>query len=82
MPAMLSIADMIKQVKGVSSHFVNQTLRPEAELKWQGGYAAFTVSRWDLPKVIGYVQRQKEHHSAGDLWEEMEETHEPATPPT
>jgi putative transposase len=58
-PSTIPLADLVKQVKGVSSHFVNETLRPEAQFKWQGGYGAFTVSRWDLPKIIRYVKRQK-----------------------
>jgi len=75
-PATVTIAGLAKQVKGVSSHFVNETLRPETQFKWQGGYGAFTVSRWDLPKIICYVKRQKEHHAEDDLWAELEETFE------
>jgi putative transposase len=80
LPTMIAIADLVKQVKGVSSHFVNRSVRPEREFKWQGGYAAFTVSRWNLPRVISYVNRQKEHHSADDLWYELEEIHESPEP--
>jgi len=75
-PTTVTIANLVKQVKGVSSHFVNETLQPETQFKWQGGYGAFTVSRWDLPKIIHYVKRQKEHHEAGSLWAELEETFE------
>ncbi len=75
-PATVTIANLVKQVKGVSSHFVNETLQPEAQFKWQGGYGAFTVSRWDLPKIVRYVKRQKEHHAEDDLWSELEEAFE------
>jgi putative transposase len=75
-PTTVTIANLVKQVKGVSSHFVNETLRPEAQFKWQGGYGAFTVSRWDLLKIIRYVKRQKEHHAEDDLWLELEESFE------
>ena len=75
-PTTVTIANLVKHVKGVSSHFVDETLRPEAQFKWQGGYGAFTVSRWDLPKIIRYVKRQKEHHAADDLWSELEESFE------
>jgi putative transposase len=71
-PTTVTIANLVKQVKGVSSHFVNETLRPDDQFKWQGGYGAFTVSRWDLPKIIHYVKRQKEHHEVDDLWSELE----------
>jgi REP element-mobilizing transposase RayT len=76
LPTTITVADLVKRVKGVSSHFANKTLRPQSQFRWQGGYAAFTVSRWDLLRVIGYVKRQKEHHGIDDVWEELEETHE------
>ncbi len=75
-PSTITIADLLKQVKGVSSHFVNETLQPGGEFKWQGSYGAFTVSRWDLDRIIGYVKRQKEHHGAEELVAEWEETFE------
>jgi REP element-mobilizing transposase RayT len=75
-PATIAIADLVKQVKGVSSHFVNEVLAPPVQFKWQGSYGAFTVSRWDVDKVVQYVKRQKEHHPANDLWLEWEETFE------
>jgi REP-associated tyrosine transposase len=56
-PATITIADLVKQVKGVSSHFVNETLQPEAQSKWQGSYGAFAVSRWDINKIVEYIKR-------------------------
>ena len=73
-PATITIADLVKQIKGVSSHFANNVLSPPTTFKWQGYYGAFTVSRWDVDKVVQYVKGQKEHHAAGDImaeWEEM-----------
>ena len=83
-PTTIAIADLVKQVKGVSSHFVNETLQPETQFKWQGSYGAFTVSRWDVDKIVNYVKRQKEHHHANDLYPEWEETFEtiPADEPS
>jgi REP element-mobilizing transposase RayT len=75
-PTTITIADLVKQVKGVSSHFVNEVLAPPSQFKWQGSYGAFTVSRWDLDKIVQYVKRQKEHHATGDLWQEWEEAFE------
>lgn len=57
--ATLTIANLLKQVKSVSSHFVNAELHPITYFKWQGSYGAFTVSRWDIEKIIGYIKRQK-----------------------
>jgi REP element-mobilizing transposase RayT len=35
-PSMLAIAELVKRVKGVSSHFVNETFKPE--FKWQDSW--------------------------------------------
>jgi len=75
-PTTIKIADLVKQVKGVSSHFVNDALKPNFQFKWQGSYGAFTVSRWDVEKIIGYVNKQKEHHRLNDLYPEWEEAFE------
>ncbi len=75
-PATLTVADLVKQVKGVSSRFVNDQLSPATYFKWQGFYGAFTVSRWDVAKIKNYIKRQKEHHAANDLRPEFEEMFE------
>ena len=75
-PATITISNLMKQVKGVSSHFVNKALLPDTQFKWSGGYGAFTVSRWDVDKVVQYVKRQKEHHTNDSLWPEWEEAFE------
>ena len=75
-PTTITIADVLKHVKGVSSRFVNETLRPPAQFKWQGSYGAFTVSRWDVARIKEYIKRQKEHHRGGELVPELEETFE------
>ena len=75
-PTTISIADLVKQLKGVSSHFANDELELEYQFKWQGSYGAFTVSRWDVDKIKQYVKRQKEHHAAGELMPEFEGTFE------
>jgi putative transposase len=75
-PTTVTIANIVKQFKGTSSRFVNETVKPDTLFKWQGSYGAFTVSRWDLEKIVSYVERQKEHHQAGDLYPEWEETFE------
>ncbi len=72
LPATVTIADVVKQVKGVSSKFIAEA-QPVGQLfKRQANYGAFTVSRWDLDRVIGYVEGQKAHHNAGEVVEDWE----------
>ncbi|MCB0078832.1 MAG: hypothetical protein KDD73_15580 [Anaerolineales bacterium] len=58
----MTTADLLKQLKGFSSRFVNDSLNFGYLFRWQGGYAAFSVSRSNLAAGIDYVLRQKEHY--------------------
>jgi putative transposase len=64
LPATVSISALVKQMKGSTSHLANRVLLPRG-FKWQGGYAAFSVSRRAVPRVRDYVLRQEEHHRGG-----------------
>ena len=61
--------DLIKDVKGASSSFLNEQL---GDFKWRPTYAAFSVSRWDVNKIANYIARQKEHHAEGTIIEALE----------
>jgi putative transposase len=67
MPATLSVADLVKRLKGASSHLATHEVAPDDFFKWQGGYAAFSTSLALLNKVSDYVRHQKEHHRTGAL---------------
>ena len=45
---------------------------PDRFFKWQGSYGAVTVAPSGIPAVIGYIERQEEHHRRGDLNAELE----------
>ena len=74
MPPTLCISDLVKQLKGNSSHLANQVLAPSDGFKWQGYYGAFSVSRSDLKRVVNYVLQQKERHANRSIWSEAEKT--------
>lgn len=60
--AQKSIADVIKQVKGSVSHFINEQSLISEAFSWQTGYAAFSISESGLVKVFEYISNQKNHH--------------------
>ncbi len=66
------VALVVKQAKGVSSKFINDYLNGNGQFHWQVGYGAFSISRWDLPMIINYVNKQKIHHNEESLNEELE----------
>lgn len=67
-----SMAEVVKQVKGSSSHFVNQSNLLSEKFAWQIGYAAFAVSESVLEKVVRYIKNQKEHHKKTTFTQEYE----------
>jgi putative transposase len=57
-----SIADIAKNVKGNSSHWINQNEFLNNKFAWQTGYGAFSVSESMMNEVKKYIANQKEHH--------------------
>jgi REP element-mobilizing transposase RayT len=61
LPTSVAVPDVAKQMKGSSSHLATHGLG-HTGFKWQEGYSAFSVSRWDVPKIADYIRGQEEHH--------------------
>ena len=62
MPATMALSKAVQMIKTASSKWIHETFRHEHSFEWQEGYAAFTVSESQKPKVIEYIENQKEHH--------------------
>jgi putative transposase len=58
----ISLADVIKHVKGGSSHHVNLHDLINDKFAWQTGYAAYSVSESIVDSVYEYIKNQKKHH--------------------
>lgn len=59
----VSVADLVKDVKGASSHLVNHVIQPGGNFRWQGAYGAFTLRRDEVDRVKAYIDHQAEHHA-------------------
>jgi len=70
----VAVADLLKEIKGASSHLATHVITPGEFFKWQGAYGAFTLRKEDVPDVKRYIERQKEHHAQDDLRPEWEQT--------
>lgn len=57
-----ALADLMRTLKGRSSHWVHETFPEHAAFGWQDGYSAFSVSRSQEAVVKQYIERQEEHH--------------------
>ena len=75
LPTTVSVAKLMKQVKGVSSNLAGDLLSPEHFFGWDDNYAVFSMSQNHCQSAIAYVQRQKQHHAQNNIWLLWEETH-------
>ena len=65
-----ALSDLIKQVKQDSSKWINQQGYVQGKFSWQAGYGAFSYSKSQIPRVVRYIQNQKEHHKKKTFREE------------
>ena len=68
----LGISDWVGKLKGSSTHDLNQGFRRRIPFAWQGGFGVVSFSRRDLPFVVDYIRRQKEHHNRGRTIDRLE----------
>jgi putative transposase len=76
LPTTLSVAAFAERIKGASSRFANTQLDAgptDAPFRWQPGYGVLTFSKRDLAAVVGYIDGQKAHHTAGDVRAALED---------
>jgi putative transposase len=65
-----AVADMLRLIKANSSKWVKEQFRGPA-FAWQEGYAAFTVSQSQVPRILAYIRGQEEHHRKRDFRHEL-----------
>jgi len=72
-PATLSPSEIAKYLKGDSSSWIHDEFLDLQDFGWQDGYGAFTVSKTNVPSVVGYIQNQRTHHQKQSFQEEYVE---------
>ena len=58
----VALADLVKEVKVASSHWIKTETAFPAFGSWQGGYGAFTCSINSRDRIIEYIKNQEQHH--------------------
>jgi REP element-mobilizing transposase RayT len=66
------IAGIIKNLKGISSHWINHENLIRSKFTWQVGYGAFSVSESSVPNVEKYIGNQERHHQKTTFQEEYD----------
>ncbi|MBI3365408.1 MAG: transposase [Ignavibacteriae bacterium] len=65
------IDDIVKLLKGESSHWINAENLIRPKFSWQRGYGAFSISSSHVEAIREYIQNQEEHHRKKTYREEM-----------
>ncbi len=73
MPTMV-VAEVAKNLKGASSHYINKESALNETLYWQDGYGVVTLRHAEIPRLVEYIKNQKEHHRMGTLIEALEQS--------
>jgi len=72
LPTNMTIEQVVKLLKGASSHWVNEQDLLMGKFAWGRGYGAFSVSQSGVEEVCAYIAGQAEHHRGKSFAEEYE----------
>jgi putative transposase len=66
----MSISDLVRDMKNNSSNFVNDHKFVKGKFAWQDGYGAFSYSHSHIENVYSYILNQEKHHKKKTFKEE------------
>jgi putative transposase len=64
------IPDLLQDIKGSSSGWINSRNLVKGKFRWQEGYGAFSYSHSHLDNVAKYIMNQEKHHKKRTFGEE------------
>jgi len=56
------IPDLLQDIKGNSSKWINERKFVRGKFKWQEGYGAFSFSHSHIERIVKYINNQEQHH--------------------
>lgn len=71
-PPSIAIATAVGQLKGTSSHLINQSDIVAEPFSWETEYAALSFGARNLDAVVAYINNQPQRHATHALWTPME----------
>lgn len=83
-PPRYSIARVMKQVKGSSSHLLATVANARSEPRWFGWqreYGVLSFGEKSFDQIVRYVENQRQHHLKGDLMDIYEMVEPSLRPP-
>lgn len=64
------VADIMRELKSISTKWINEQGFLRQKFQWQQGYGAFACSRSHRDRAIKYIMNQEIHHSTRSFREE------------
>lgn len=65
-----SISELLQDIKGSSSKWINEKKFIKSRFEWQEGYGVFSYGKSQIKNVINYIENQEEHHREKTFREE------------
>lgn len=57
-----SLSNLMQDVKGDSSRWINENRFVNGKFSWQEGYGGFSYSKSQVSAVANYIEKQENHH--------------------
>ena len=70
-PPTVSVSDMYRDIKALSSSWIKETFPHMRGFAWQNGYSSFTVGMATLESATQYIRNQQNHHHEKTFEEEL-----------
>jgi REP element-mobilizing transposase RayT len=68
-----SVSELLQDIKGSSSKWINDRKLVKGKFEWQEGYGAFSYSKSQAKDVVAYIANQELHHQKKTFREEYVE---------
>ncbi len=68
-----SLSDLMQDIKGNSSKWINEKKFVSSHFGWQSGFGAFSYSKAQISNVIKYIENQEIHHTRQTFLDEYRE---------
>ena len=65
-----SLSELMQDIKGGSSKWINEKRFVRPKFTWQEGYGAFSYGKSQVDNVVKYIQQQEHHHKKRNFAEE------------
>lgn len=58
-----SVSNLMQDIKGSSSKWINEKRFLKVKFEWQEGYGAFSYAKSQVNTVVNYIKNQEQHHA-------------------